>query len=56
MPDASSAGDNARHEARVAGEVLRAWEAVHFADLKPDQRREDLADAGRGLRGSGRSA
>src|SRR5579871_563550 len=60
VPDASSAGDDAWHETGVAGQVLGAWEAVDFADLQPDERREDLADTrhsaqqadlGRGLEG-----
>jgi hypothetical protein len=48
VPDASAAGDDARHESGVAGQVLGAGEAFDVADLQPDERREDLADAGNG--------
>ena len=46
MPDAASAGDDARHEACVAGEVLGTGKATNIADLQPNERREDLTDAG----------
>lgn len=45
MPDAPSAGDDARHQACIAGEVLGPRKTFDLADLQPDERRENLADA-----------
>lgn len=48
MPDTSTAGDDAWHQAGITGEVLGSRETFDFSDLQPDQRRENLADAGNG--------
>jgi hypothetical protein len=48
VPDASAAGVNAGHESCVAGQILGAGKSLDVADLQPDQRRENLADAGNG--------
>jgi hypothetical protein len=46
VPNASAAGVNARHEAGVAGQVLGVGKSFYVADLQPNERRENFADAG----------
>ena len=48
MADASAAGDDAWNKAHITGQAFRSRKALDVADLQPDERREDLADAGHG--------